>query len=200
MLTADLKKNTYPEHQAAEKKMILALKKLETQEDYIRMLSWLYSFYAPLEDRIRQYVTEDTLPDITKRCRAGYILEDIKQSGETAGEIGEITANKITSAPEKDLPIIDSADRALGALYVLEGSTLGGRIIAGMITRQLGPTAGNSYFNSYGAETENMWQSFKDFLDQPRSAEQQAAIIDAAKETFITFKNWIDKHELQPQL
>jgi hypothetical protein len=56
----------------------------------------------------------------------------------------------------KELPVIDSFGRALGALYVLEGSTLGGRIIAG--------------------------------------------IIAAASATFLTFKNWLDKHQRQPQL
>jgi len=190
MLTTDLKENTYPEHQAAEKKMILALKKLETQEDYVRMLGWLYSFYAPLEDLIRQHITEDILPGIAKRFRTEYILDDIRNSGKPTPALD----------PCEDLPIIDSADRALGALYVLEGSTQGGHIIAGMITRQLGPAVSCSYFNGYGAETGNMWQSFRDYLDQPRSTEQKTAVIDAAKETFITFKNWIDKHELQPQL
>lgn len=190
MLTEDLKETTYSEHQASEKKMILALKKIYTMKDYVRLLGWLHGFYAPVEDLIRQHLTEQVFPRITKRFRAGELLNDIRESGKPAPTIG----------PCEDLPVIDSADRALGALYVLEGSTLGGRIIAGMINQRLGTATSLGFFNSYGAETENMWQSFKDFLDKPRSAEQQTTILDAAKETFITFKNWIGKHELQPQL
>ena len=34
----------------------------------------------------------------------------------------------------------------------------------------------------------------------PGTTKQQGAILEAAKATFITFKNRIVKHELQPQL
>lgn len=216
MLTDDLKKITYPEHQASEKKLTLALKRIETQDHYIAMLGRLYGFYSPVEDLVRQYLLEDVFPGMSKRFRAHRILADIRNSGKP------LPGFDICD----ELPVIDSVDRALGALYVLEGSTLGGRIIAGMITRRLGPAASVGFFNGYVVEkapengsengpengsekspenaakdeTEHMWQSLKDFLDEPRTPEQRATIIDAAKETFITFKNWIGKHELQPQL
>jgi heme oxygenase len=190
MLTQELKENTFSEHQASEKKMIIALKKIETREDYVRMLNWLYGFYAPMEALIGNYLTPDHLPDIDRRSRAEFLLGDITQSGLPNPEYDIC----------RELPAIHSASQAIGALYVLEGSTLGGRIIADMIQRQLGPTAKTGFFQGYGAGTETMWQSFRDFLDQPRATEEQTAIIAAAKATFITFKNWIDKHELQPQL
>ena len=190
MLTEDLKKSTYPEHQEAEKKMIVALRRIETREDYVRMLNWMYGFYAPMEALIQKHLTPDLLPDIDRRSRAEYLLWDIRESGLPNPEF-EIC---------RDLPAIDSEDKAIGALYVLEGSTLGGRIIAGMIQRQLGPGAATAYFNGYGEENNRMWQSYKDFIDQPRPMEQQTVILESAKTTFITFKNWIDKHELQPQL
>lgn len=190
LLTEQLKENTADVHQSTEKKMIVALKKIETKEDYIHMLNWLYGFYAPIETLVRQQLTEDNFPGITKRSRAEYILWDIRESGVE------------TPQPEtcEQLPVIDSFHSALGALYVLEGSTLGGRIIAGMISRSLGSVNSLSYFNGYGAETGNMWNAFKDFLNQPFTIEQKEEIIAAAEDTFLTFKTWIDKHELQPQL
>ena len=190
MLTKELKENTLSEHQASEKKMIIALKRIETREDYVRMLHWLYGFYAPVEALIQKHLTPDQLPDIDRRSRAEFLLGDIRQSGLPNPQY-EIC---------RELPAIDSAGHAIGAGYVLEGSTLGGRIIAGMIQHRLGPGAPTSYFNGYGEENSRMWQSYKEFLDQPRTTAQQAAILEAAKATFITFKNWIDKHELQPQL
>ena len=190
MLTEDLKKNTSTEHQASEKKMVLVLKRIETNEDYVRMLNWMYGFYAPLEALIQKQLTPAILPDIDKRSRAEYLLWDI-------GHLGTLN-------PEfricRDLPPIDSVEEAIGALYVLEGSTLGGRIIAGMLQRQLGAGIPTTYFNGYGEENSRMWQAYKDFLDQPRTQQQQTAILESAKATFITFKNWIDRHELQPQL
>ena len=189
-LTAELKETTEAVHQAAEKKMILALKSIATDQDYVQMLSWLYGFYAPLEELIRSQLTPENFPDMIKRSRVEFILWDLKEFGSEALK------------PDfcRQLPVIDSYARALGALYVLEGSTLGGRIIAGMVSRQLGSTKGLSFFNGYGAETASMWQSFKDFLDRTWTPLQRQEIITGAEDTFITFKNWIDKHELQPQL
>ena len=188
LLTEELKETTQSVHAASEKKMILALKNIETTEDYIQFLNWLYGFYSPLENLIWQQLHDN--PEKVKRSRAEYLLWDIRESG--------------LPVPPSDtcayLPVIDTPDRAIGALYVLEGSTLGGRIIAGMISRQLDSLESLSFFNGYGAETGQMWQSFKDFLNQPRSAVQRREIIAAAEDTFITFKNWIDKHALQPQL
>jgi heme oxygenase len=190
MLTEELKEATEAAHHAAEKRMIVALKQIDSTEDYIRMLSWLYGFYGPIEDLVRPWLTEDVFPDMLKRSRAEYLVWDIRESGIAA------------PAPDRceTLPVIDSYHRALGALYVVEGSTLGGRIIAGMISRQLGSIKSLSFFNGYGAETGNMWQAFKDLLNQPFTERQRQEIISAAEDTFITFKNWIDKHELQPQL
>ena len=190
MLTEDLKENTYPEHQAAEKKMALALKKMETPADYIRMLNWMYGFYAPLEALIHKQLTPDLLPDVYRRSRAEYLLWDICETGRPSPEF------RVCG----ELPEIETAEQAIGALYVLEGSIQGGRIIAGIIRRQLGAGIRTSYFNGYGEENNSMWQAYKDFLDQPRTREQQTSILEAAKATFITFRKWIDKHEHQPQL
>lgn len=189
-LTDELKETTETAHAASEKKMVLALRNVTTIEDYVRMLNWLYGFYAPLEDLIRRHLTPETFPDMIKRSRTEYLLWDIK----------EFNTETHTTERCEELPVIDSYARALGALYVLEVGTLGGRIIAAMISRQLGSAKGISFFNGYGAETGNMWQSFKDFLNRPWSPHQHREIIAAAEDTFITFKNWIDKHELQPQL
>jgi heme oxygenase len=199
-LTDKLKKITEAVHAASEKKMVLALKRINTPEDYVYMLNWLYGFYAPLEHMIRQQLNSGNFPDMVKRSRAEYLLWDIKEFDVKGFEIKE--SNTHTQTPEicDHLPVIDSYARALGALYVLEGSTLGGRIIAGMVSRQLNTLKGLSYFNGYGAETGKMWQAFKAFLNRPWPPHERHEIIAAAEDTFITFKNWIDKHELQPQL
>jgi heme oxygenase (biliverdin-IX-beta and delta-forming) len=190
LLTEELKECTAEVHQAAEKKMISALKKIQTTADYVRMLNWLYGFYGPVEALIRRYLTNETFPDMTKRSRAEYLLWDIKESG----------VPELPPDPCEALPVIDSFHRSLGALYVLEGSTLGGQIIAGMVSRELDSLKSLSFFVGYGAETRRMWQSFKDFINRPFAAVQKLEIIAAAEDTFITFKNWIDKHEFQPQL
>jgi heme oxygenase len=177
-------------HRQAEKTMVSWLRRIASMEDYVEFLNWLYAYYAPLEDRIRTQLTSFNFPDIERRCRAGALIQDMAATGVPV------------PAPEicRDLPAIDNYGKALGALYVLEGSSLGGRVIAGMMARQLGSEKYLTYFNSYGNETAGMWQAFKDLLDAPATLAWKEDIFSSARATFLTFKTWIEKHELTPEL
>lgn len=57
---------------------------------------------------------------------------------------------------------------ALGILYVVEGSTLGGRFILKNVSKvlQLSEEEGVSYFNGYGEKTGSFWKSFLGFLSE----------------------------------
>ena len=166
------------------------LKRIRSLEDHVDFLNWLYAYYGPLEDRIRTQLAAENFPDIKRRSRADALLQDMEAAGIPL------------PAPEicRDLPVIDTYGKALGALYVMEGSTLGGRIIAEILARQLGSAKCLSYFSSYGNETAGMWQSFKDLLDGPATLAFKEDILSSAVSTFLTFKTWIEKHELQPEL
>jgi heme oxygenase len=190
MLSTELRIYTEDIHRQAEKVMGRWLKRIRSLNDLVGLLSWLYAYYGPLEDRIKTQLTPDNFTDIERRCRAGAILRDIDATGVA------MTAPEICV----DVPEINSYGQAIGALYVLEGSTLGGRIIAAVLARQLGSENYLSYFNSYGNETAGMWQSFKDLLDAPATMAFREDILAAARQTFLTFKTWIEKHELQPEL
>ena len=190
MLSQQLKENTNVVHQESERKMIQQLRRIRTSEDYVLFLNRLYGYYRPLEDLLLPWLTRDLLPDIDKRIRASYLLWDIQ----------ELEKGPLVPELCEELPRIGSFARALGALYVLEGSTLGGRIIAEMLARQLGSFKSLSFFNSYGKETGKMWLTFKTYLNRPYREEEKEDILSAATDTFITFKNWIEKYELHPQL
>lgn len=188
LLTDELKDATRSAHQATEKKMTAALKQLRSKEEYIRMLYWLYGFYNPVEELIGRHLADSDLPAFIGERRSDALLRDIMDSGLPLRQ------------PEdcKYLPVIDSFAHALGALYVLEGSALGGRIIAGIIGKQIGLRDCLSFFKGDGLD--HRWATFKDYLDQPCFDPQRQDIVTAAQDTFITFKNWIGKNELQPQL
>src|SRR5690606_25688073 len=98
-----------------------------------------------------------------------------------------------------DLPEIINHYQALGALYVIEGSTLGGQIICKMLAQQLDRTdfSQMSFFGGYGDQTENMWQKFKQSLDQPVYIPGHDTIIEAANQTFMKFGKWFDKNKEQ---
>ena len=83
-----------------------------------------------------------------------------------------------------------SLNAALGALYVCEGATLGGRIIAPHVLQVLGPDTPVAFFTSYGTDVPRMWstcrRAFDELLDTPSAARQAA---DAATDVF----DWIAK-------
>ncbi len=69
-------------------------------------------------------------------------------------------------APSPAPPVIDSRGRALGLLYVLEGSALGGRVIARHLARTLGPAvAGAMQFLSATPESGLHWRACCALLD-----------------------------------
>ena len=187
MSTKDLRENTYPEHQASERKLLVALEGITNKEEYVRLLNCLYGFYVPIENRIRYYLTKDVFPDIDKRCRSEYLISDILEAGVPL-PLPDICTQ---------LPVINSFASALGALYVLEGNTMGGRIIATMLSSLLGASCTLAFFNSYATEPAPVLESFNEYLNRSVTHKQWEEITYTATQTFISFKNWIDKHELQ---
>lgn len=86
------------------------------------------------------------------------------------------------------LPLHDAA-AALGSLYVMEGSTLGGRVIQRHVERRLG-AVGCRYFSGYGDQTGAMWRSFLARLDQAPAADADR-IIAGAVATFERLAWWL---------
>jgi heme oxygenase len=70
--------------------------------------------------------------------------------------------------------VVRNEFEALGFLYVLEGSTLGGRMIhKALTTRGLG-LVGLGFLDPYGAQTGSQWRSFLTVLEREGVADIQA--------------------------
>lgn len=182
MINEQLKESTQPSHQALEKKMVSMIKTIRTRQDYVNFLKLMYGYYSALERRVQDYVSD---MEIGKRRKAERLLEDISYF-------------EASGTPDicHDLPPISSHAEALGAMYVMEGSTMGGKTIARMIEGQAGINgpSGFSFFNGYGEETGRMWEEFKAFLNRPCDEMEKLNMILTANRTFNTFYKWIDKH------
>lgn len=75
----------------------------------------------------------------------------------------------------------------LGPLYVLEGSTNGGRFLARVLERslQIEAGAGLSYLDPYGERQPEMWAAFKNLADAlALSPAEAAAVTEEARQTF----------------
>lgn len=187
MLSEKLKEETKQNHQILEKALVGNLRSIRNKDGYIDLLKMFYGYFGGLEKSIEQHVDSNLLPDNDERRKIAFIADDIEALG------GQVP----TKAEGNDLPRIESHLEALGALYVIEGSTLGGKIISKMMEQQLGFNGiGLSFFSGYGDRTEEMWNIFKEKMDaQAENPEQEAVVIAAANETFLKFGDWFNKQQ-----
>lgn len=184
MLSAILKEQTKESHQSLEAVVVRAIKSIRTKEEYIHLLHKFYGFHFPLEQEQDKFLNDSNVPDYSARRKASLILRDL--------------ADLNAPAPvefAKDLPVVDSLPKALGSFYVLEGSTQGGSIVAGMLIKYAGMTKENTrFFNAYGEGKQGMWASFKNKLDSyPGNETFHAEATAAADDTFRLFKEWMQE-------
>jgi heme oxygenase len=92
-----------------------------------------------------------------------------------------------------DLPAVEDTDQALGRLYVLEGSTLGGTFISRHLATlpTLGPNVRLGAFSPYGAETGAMWHAFRRVTrDRVAAGGDAGRVVGAARATFSALAAW----------
>jgi heme oxygenase (biliverdin-IX-beta and delta-forming) len=70
----------------------------------------------------------------------------------------------------------------------MEGSTLGGQLLARHVEEHLGLAegAGDSYFRGYGEATGERWRQFKSFLEELPD-EEADTVVASARNMFALF-------------
>jgi heme oxygenase len=99
---------------------------------------------------------------------------------ESAAPIADKSAPTLSSAPT-------GGNAYWGELYVIEGSALGGRVIARRL-RELYPQLSHTFY-AVGENAPSNWRRFQSLLDHalPDAASQQAA-VEAARRMFAQFQ------------
>ena len=150
-----------------------------TTAETAHFLARMYGFVQPYETALRQHAAGFG-PDwqLEQRYRAPLILADLARLG-------------IPAAPPlcPTLPPLHTRAQLLGAMYVLEGSTLGGQVIA----RQLAAAGieGRSFFAGRAERTGPLWKQFGQVLEAAAASEDQDAIVQSAILTFQTLAAWL---------
>jgi len=94
----------------------------------------------------------------------------------------------------KDRPAINNRMHALGCLYVMEGSLLGGLVIKQIINKNCHdiPAEAFSFFSGYGDNTINYWKTFVAEMNQSIKSERDLNdAIEGARATFSKMESWI---------
>lgn len=176
MLSTKIKEVTKAAHQEVEKKVVLRIKSIRSEADYADLLKHFYAYFNAVEQAVAPYITPAVLPDLAERRNSSYIKADIEALGES-----------VTGLPLAIAPEIGSIAQALGALYVLEGSIMGGPYIVQMLQKG-GLTRGFSFFNGYGENSGQKWAAFTQVLNTIDQNEEEQA-LNSADETFTRFGN-----------
>ena len=123
-----------------------------SNSEYALYLSLMQDVVKDAEENIFPSL-KDSITDIDERKKNHLINKDLSVLGYNKTETIKPLSNSLSNS---------SIGFALGVLYVIEGSSLGGRVILKNITNALGYTAENgaSYFGGYGEKTGSQWKSF----------------------------------------
>jgi heme oxygenase len=186
-ITARLKRETEAAHRRVEALTDIK-ERIGCVHTYRALLARLYGFYAEWEPKLAAALGAHVF-DGTRR-KAGLLRRDLHALGYRRGEVDRL--------PLCPCPIgKEEFTRALGSMYVLEGATLGGAVIARMVERRLDLDikSGCAFFRGYGRATAEMWRGFQATLLAESTPSLEDEIVASAAATFDAFGAWIS----QPQ-
>ncbi|TVM19708.1 hypothetical protein DPQ33_00270 [Oceanidesulfovibrio indonesiensis] len=162
-----------------------------TQPEYTAVLGRLYGFTVPLEtllDRsLRGFELNHPYSDL---MRAPDLYKDLIYFG--------VTGNELRNMPQARLPSTLELPAALGMLYLMEGSRLGGIIIARNLEDclGLGPDCGTAYFSSYGKDPHALKDDFdRQLVSWVAMTREDDAVINGARDGFAALIAWMNAME-----
>lgn len=157
-----------------------------TLNDYSNYLQKLYGFVLGFETNVYPLL-RNIDPEIELRRKSSFMQHDLKHLQIDFSTIPTLSLNHF----ETHYPDVKSA---LGGLYVLEGSMLGGVMIKKHLVEKLGNSVNENtkYLTGYGPETGKVWKNFLNILTtNATNFETEKIIINSAKNTFDLLNQWI---------
>ncbi|CAD0007246.1 biliverdin-producing heme oxygenase [Flavobacterium chungangense] len=179
---SDLKNKTSDSHRKLESLPISAsiLSPHMKISDYIHYLSLMYDVHKNTENVIFPLLSE-IITDLHERKKSHLIEDDLNFL-----KFNKRDSNSVFDTQEITIPF------ALGILYVIEGSSLGGRFILKNISKIPGLDNGQGtvYFQGYGDTTSNFWKNFLGYLSEYEENHNCGnAIIEGATYAFDSIYN-----------
>jgi heme oxygenase len=163
-----------------------------TPAEYVAVLQYMHAFLASIEPAMAAGLA--SFP-------AAAAMLDGARPRALAADLAWFGAAPIR--PPK-LPGVATVPAALGALYVVEGSSQGGRVIARHIAQSLGvaAAAGGSFYGGLSAEAaRRRWTNLCALLEAPVTqfnAAYDEAVAAAACETFACLAGWLRRIDVSP--
>jgi heme oxygenase len=175
-LLARLRSDTASRH--AELDGLVGLALLRSRESYSSFLQASLRAVRGLEQQIEEKLGAEDFPAL----RAALLGEDLAALGTDARD------PQPSDAPAISLP---SLAAAWGAAYVVEGSALGGQVLAGRVRTALGEDISTRYLSFRGSETGARWRRFIGQLAALADCRGPSAADDASRAAVQTFDHYL---------
>jgi heme oxygenase len=156
-----------------------------SRRDYAVLMCRLLEFHEAVESRwasadwARAWV--DVGIDLAEHRRVHLLAADLVELGEAPSTVTQVVG----------MPGFASWAQGLGSLYVVEGSSLGGRVLGPAIRAALGPVP-TAYFDSAGRAHPSPWRAVTVALTRFADAGGDVdEVLRGARETFVAFGNHV---------
>ena len=178
-----LRHETRQEHHDLEKALDLFSDQFNVT-DYRNLLLKLFVFHVAFDAYLAVKGHEGIIAEkfyLEGRSKKTWLAQDVNFMGiDNVANIRNLSYDDFAT-------LLPSTEHIWGAIYVIEGSTLGGEILAKHFTKTLGlfPETGLRFFTAYGSQTKAKWN---ETIWQLNALDKQdvrhADIIVGAKRTF----------------
>ncbi len=180
--------NTRVLHDKAETMPVInqILEQKISLEDYIFFLETMWSFHKEIERNFLLYANQflEYGLDVQDYFRSGHVEKDLR----TLGFKNTNNIKSLTKIP------IDCFEEAIGFMYVLTGSTMGGAILKEKIRLTFRGSSGESainYFNGFGEKNEFFWQKFLNFMELITSNSTETVKENIGSGAILAFEQFI---------
>lgn len=174
-------------HVAIEANPLLSLLTSDalTEDTYKTILKRYYGFFRPLENALRaSEFAASVVPDLPAHFKSSELTEDLLGFGFTGQEIEQL---QFCSS----LPPMTTRALLLGVMYVMEGSALGGLMIAKhLAARSFYTPARGSFFHSDPKGVSSRWKDFLLLLETVPASEHPETVTSAIR-TFDVLDRWM---------
>jgi heme oxygenase len=188
-ILARLKLETAAEHAAVERATGV-MKPGLTLVEYRLYLEKTVGFYLPVEETLRRMDVWGALElAAEERVKLTFLTRDLSLLRSDPAGVA------VCDAP----PQLAGLAEAVGCAYVLEGSTLGGRVISRHVQQRFGAAVPRGFLECYGAHTGESWQAFRAaVLSFATTRQIEDRVISGARETFRAFTRWLTQTAAAP--
>ena len=176
-----LREATAADHEAVEGSVPLVSPDLN-RLGYIAVLERLHGIVAAWESYAQARAPEWMRPYLDERRRLALLDRDLLVLGRVPPD-----------GDRPEMPTLNGDAALLGAAYVMEGSRLGGQLIARHVEKQLGLRSGegDAYFVGFGDSTGAKWKELVALIERRVPDAEEDLAIGGAKAMFGAFGRWM---------